>query len=127
MKYVKLFEDFDSETTKLLNSSIENSLVELIDAGIRVSCKASLEPNSIGYIMITNFKTEYKIDNYKENFNYLYDILIGYDYRIYRIVVNHKNLGEEFDEREFDYIWNRIIESSEDKFQSIQFSIYKNK
>lgn len=150
MKYVKLFEDFEThqkwekdfddelenylkmsveekESKKdLINSAIEGSLVGLVDAGINVNFRINIQPNTVSDISIFNFyRKDYKFSDFEDNFNYLYDILMEYNYGIYTISVNNSNLDDELNIIDFDYIWGKIIEKSDDKFVSIKLRIYK--
>ena len=135
MKYIKLFEDLEDDDydntngidEKTINSIIEEALVEFSDDGLIISSFVKVHPNRIGNIRISNInRVKCKVSDYKESFNYLYDVLMSYDYAIYNIYTNSRFIEDgKFTDKDFEYIWDAIINSTNDKFLSVQFSVFK--
>lgn len=131
MRYIKLFEGFNPslgeyEKYQLINSNIMNSLVELNDIGLVVTSDVKTKSSLLGKVKITNKNprdNKVDINELEEIFNYFYDSLIEYDYRIFSFQFNGRGFDNLF-YRDFDYIWNKIVENSWDTFFTLEFTVY---
>lgn len=126
MKHIKIFEDFNSD--EKINSAIESALVEFSDDGFFTNCSITARKNTVSNIRVSNRTTnKYNFSTYKENFHFLYDLLNESGYGIYQIQINSSDIEmlSKHTTNDFEYIWSRVLEFSNDKFLSILLNIYK--
>lgn len=130
MKYLRKF--FESERSiDFINNSINDVMIDLLDDGFIIHNNLkSDKTNELNTIRINsvpnNLYPEHigLFSDYKDNFGTLYNLLQEYGFVIFTINVNSIPLGESFNGKDFDFIWNKIIDFSND-FLSISLNVYK--
>ena len=110
MKYLQKF--FENKINNLVN----DTLVGLSDDGFSISVNLPTIKQNLATIHIKNtLNDNYTIINrrfsdYEDDFGTLYNLLKEYDYEIFTIKVNSIPLrGEQFISKDFEYIWDKII------------------
>jgi hypothetical protein len=148
MKYLRKF--FESERSiDFINSSINDVLIDLFDDGFDIDSNLKSDKlvngkDNLGKIRIfdwhnyliyidppypenslPDFRKKHSLfSDYKDNFEALYNLLEEYGFVIFTISVNSIPLGVSFNGKDFDFIWNKIIDFSDD-FLSISIDVYK--